>query len=123
MAEAIWVTSPVSHAIHHLSKQRVAFDNLHTCHCVVLVGNSNSISLSTLHDSCLVGSHGIMAEQLHCHAATPNNTLDLLRIIHCCPTFLSTWHVSPFDVWHVMTCDTWYTKSYDTWHVMSCRTK
>ena len=52
-----------------------------------------------------------------------DNTLDLLRIIYCCPTFLSTWHVSPFDVWHVMTLDSWHTESCDTWHVMSCRKK
>ena len=123
MAEAIGVTSLVIHANDHLSSLSAAFDNLQTCQCVVLDGNSNSISLSTLRDCCLVGSHGTMAEQLHCHAATPDNTLDLLRFIYCYPNFLSTWHVTPFDVWHVMTCDTWHTESCDTWHVTSCRKK
>ena len=71
MAEPIRVTSLVIHANDHLSSLSAAFDNLHTCHCVVLAGNSNSISLFALRNSCLVGSHGTMAEQLHCHAATP----------------------------------------------------
>lgn len=71
MAEAIRNISLVIHANDHLSSLSAVFNNLPFCHCVIPDGNSDSISLSTLRDSCLVGPHGTMAEQFHRHAAIP----------------------------------------------------